>query len=251
MSDAGFFKPPAASAAVPDQPAVDDWRVPGADAEPAEPAQEAPGPQIERTVELPPEEPKAAPPKDEIACPHCRRLIPEARRFFDASEEDRKAWIRYFRGEPRFRRTYTLYDGSFSVTYRTRTSTEMDAVFTQLELEVARKDIPQLERYANPKYAYRMLRLSAVLSVDRITLSDDSGNPPRVIVFPEVTEANFPAKGDDTLLERAEKAFLARVPNTAWLSTLQGCLTVFDELCTSLESRMNDPNFFKTAGGPS
>lgn len=234
----------------------DDWTVPGLDGPRPEPAEES-GPSVGKTVDLgevASEKSDASEnSKESQGCPSCRRLRPEARRFYDASEADKKAWIRYFRGEPRFRRQFELYDGSFLVVLRTQTTQEIDMLYDQLEREMADGTIPRIERYANPKYAYRMSRLGAVLSLEKVTiLPAEEGGVPRVLNFPEVTEANFPADGSKTpLLKRAEAEYLRKLPNTAWVTGVQGLLSVFTELCATLDSHMDDPNFYKTAGGPS
>lgn len=224
-----------------------DWTVPELGVVtpgPATPA--ADGPTIGESLTIDTKKDEAPKPQEEeTQCKHCSRDLASLRTMVKPTEEDKKAWMRHILGEERFRKEFTLMGGKLKVTMRSRTAAETDMIFQQLNRDAVNGVIPNIAAFANPTYYARLHRITAVISLERLELEQAGPNP---VVFPPVTQAYTPVDGK-TVLEIAEAAVIGRLSHEAVVNAVTWCARAFEGICRELLERMNDSNFWKTAGG--
>lgn len=226
-----------------------DWTVPElGTAVPGSATPAAPdGPAIGESLKIddkPAEKPKEKPEED-ATCKHCQRDLASLRSMVKPTEEDKKAWMRHILGEERFRKEFVLMGGKLKVTMRSRTAEETDLIFQQLNRDAVSGIIPNIAAFANPTYYARLHRITAVISLDRIELEQAGPNP---VVFPPIGQAYTASEGK-SLVEVAEPAIIGRIKHEAVVNSVTWCARAFEGICRELLERMNDSNFWKTAGG--
>ena len=167
------------------------------------------------------------------------------------TDEDKRNWLRAILGAQRFHKTYQLFGGKLSVTFRTRSMTEIDMVANQLIIEHEDGRIPrapaQLCLAAHNNRMRKLDMAASLVNVTGMTYKLPTMDSKEAIEF---FKSFTPLKSNDTLPAIAHDALCGK-----WTEALYGTLfkqfTIFDDLCFQLKEAAASPDFWKETGGRS
>jgi hypothetical protein len=97
------------------------------------------------------------------------------------SPQDKRNWVRHVLFSTPYKQTYTMFDGLMSVTFRTRTVVENEAIIRTLATEHDKlAGFGPMSLSRDPAYVARMYRLEVCASLDTIiTVDPESGEQKR------------------------------------------------------------------------
>ena len=221
----------------------------------------APGPQISKLIELgkvktdAPEAEEAKVEKqteetEETNCKHCRRNLKSMLRDPVPTDEDKQRWRRHVLGEPRFRRQYTMTQGSVRVTYRSRTMREQQETQLQQTADAAQNRIDNT-RFMSLNANTRVLQLMLAACLERVEWIDN-GQVVKTVEFPESGKVEIPAKAaekGDRSIHFAHENILEKITSEGLYSMLLQRCYHFNSMIDVLIARGDDEDFWQAAGG--
>ena len=207
------------------------------------------GPEIGKAVDLSGEPKVEDKPEPIVVCPGCGATISDPSEIVP-SEESKTVWLRHILGEPRFTQVFSLFGDKVSVSFRSRTMAENEAIYNQITAEVKSGEIETYGGIMSPAYYARMNRLMLLCSLQAVEYLNTGSV--KVVDYPEVTEAAYPkAASDDVmpLLVRAyNKVLGANTLPEGLVAAISTSHRRFEALIAVLTRHSGDPDFWQPTG---
>jgi hypothetical protein len=175
-------------------------------------------------------------------CPHCGWDLKKSE-LTDPSDDDKYDFVQSILGSIRFKKSYSMFDGKYTIVFRALTSKESDMAFRQIVLDgqtdFQNRAIAGTDFYWRNLQAYRM-----TMSLESIT-SEDYG----MLEVPTITEAVIPDfNGKD--LQSKMVPYLNYVLDTflpleSTRAVIGHAYFEFQALCDKLQVMAEAPNFWK------
>lgn len=167
-----------------------------------------------------------------LICPNCRWNHAMGSPS-DPTEEDKVAWVRSVKGGKRFRKTYALFEGEVTITFRTRSVIDNEQAVRQTIMEIANKTLSNGVDNTSANIRIRQLHLASSL----VALND---------IYAELEEVSKSEKYKSADREPVAVAFDVVLGDLQepLISVVQRQFAIFESLCLRLLEAGNSSNFF-------